>query len=227
MKGKFKEIIILICIIVVFSVFAIILKNKIMKSNAKKEQEELSQGDVEVNVKDKITDEEIKNDVEQNPSNQEGNTKPSGNTSTSNNPKPNDKIVIKNGCIGVIDIPSIGVRAQIKEGTDDETIKYYVGKFKSSGEFGEVGNVSLAAHNNVYTEIFRNLNKLQIGSYVRIITRTNEYVYQMTSKTVVSPDDNTVLDGNSNKKEITLITCTPTAASRVVVKGELVSNKKL
>ena len=226
MKGKFKEIIILIFIIVIFSIFAIIIKNKIMKSNAKKEQEELSQGDVEVNVKDEITDEEIKKDVEQNNNNNEG-SNTSGDTNISNNPKPNDKIVIKNGCIGVIDIPSIGVRAQIKEGTDDETIKYYVGKFKSSGEFGEIGNVSLAAHNNVYTEIFRNLNKLQIGSYVRIITRTNEYVYQMTSKTVVSPDDNTVLDGNSNKKEITLITCTPTAASRVVVKGELVSNKKL
>lgn len=221
MKSKFKEIIVLICIIVVFSIFAIILKNKIMKANAKKEQDELAKGDVEVNVKDEVTDEEIKEDVE---NNQGGNT--SGNNSSST-PKPNDKIVIKNGCIGVIDIPSIGVRAQIKEGTDDETIKYYVGKFKSSGEFGEVGNVSLAAHNNVYTEIFRNLNKLQIGSYVRIITRTNEYVYQMTSKTVVSPDDNTVLDGNSNKKEITLITCTPTAAYRVVVKGELVSNKKL
>ncbi len=37
--------------------------------------------------------------------------------------KSNEPIVVAGGAIGVVDIPSVGIRAQIFEGTDDETLK--------------------------------------------------------------------------------------------------------
>ena len=39
----------------------------------------------------------------------------------------------------------------------------------------------LAAHNNIYTELFRDLHKVQVGDKVRIVTKTHEYVYTVTS----------------------------------------------
>jgi len=133
---------------------------------------------------------------------------------------------VTGNAIAVLDIPAYSIRGQIVEGTDDETLKNYVGKFIGSAEPGQIGNFSLAAHNNIYTELFRNLHKVQIGDKVRIVTKTHEYIYTVTSTQTVDPTRTDVLEG-SNKREITLITCTQAATKRIVVKGELTSEREL
>lgn len=138
----------------------------------------------------------------------------------------NTPLRVTGNAIAVLDIPAYSIRGQIVEGTDDETLKNYIGKFEGSAEAGQIGNFALAAHNNIYTEIFRNLYKVQVGDKVRIVTKTNEYIYTVTSTTVVDPSQTEVLDW-TNKREITLITCTSAATRRVVVKGELTSEREL
>lgn len=133
---------------------------------------------------------------------------------------------VTGNAIAVLDIPTYGIRGQIVEGTDDETLKNYIGKFIGCAEAGQIGNFSLAAHNNIYTELFRNLHKVQIGDKVRIVTKTHEYVYTVTSTQTVDPSRTDVLDA-SGKREITLITCTQAATKRIVVKGELISEREL
>lgn len=133
---------------------------------------------------------------------------------------------VTGNAIAVLDIPAYSIRGQIVEGTDDETLKNYVGKFIGSADPGQIGNFSLAAHNNIYTELFRNLHKVQIGDKVRIVTKTHEYIYTVTSTQTVNPTRTDVLEG-SNKREITLITCTQAATKRIVVKGELTSEREL
>ena len=133
---------------------------------------------------------------------------------------------VTGNAIAVLDIPAYSIRGQIVEGTDDETLKNYVGKFIGSAEPGQIGNFSLAAHNNIYTELFRNLHKVQIGDKIRIVTKTHEYTYTVTSTQTVDPTRTDVLEG-SNKREITLITCTQAATKRIVVKGELTSEREL
>ena len=120
---------------------------------------------------------------------------------------------VTGNAIAVLDIPAYSIRGQIVEGTDDETLKNYVGKFIGSAEPGQIGNFSLAAHNNIYTELFKNLHKVQIGDKVRIVTKTHEYIYTVTSTQTVDPTRTDVLEG-SNKREITLITCTQAATKR-------------
>ena len=146
--------------------------------------------------------------------------------STFTSEKNDEPIVVAGGAIGVVDIPSINLRGQIYNGTDDETLKYYVGRFTTGVMPGEIGNFALAAHNNIYTELFRDLHKVEIGAKVRIVTRTKEYVYQVTSKNVISPTQVEVLAA-AKKKEITLVTCTNMGRERVVVKGELVDEISL
>lgn len=133
---------------------------------------------------------------------------------------------VTGNAIAVLDIPAYSIRGQIVEGTDEETLKNYVGKFIGSAEPGQIGNFSLAAHNNIYTELFRNLHKVQIGDKIRIVTKTHEYIYTVTSTQTVDPTRTDVLEG-SNKREITLITCTQAATKRIVVKGELTSEREL
>ena len=133
-----------------------------------------------------------------------------------------EPIRVTGNAIAVLDIPAYGIRGQIVEGTDDETLKNYIGKFEGSAEPGQIGNFALAAHN----EIFRNLHKVQVGDRIVIVTKTHEYIYSVTSTTVVDPSQTEVLDW-SNKREITCITCTSAATRRVVVKGELVSEREL
>ena len=47
------------------------------------------------------------------------------------------------------------------------------------------------------------------------------YVYKITSKQTVTPTSIEVIN-NSDKREITLITCNYNASARIVLKGELV-----
>ena len=67
---------------------------------------------------------------------------------------------------------------------------------------------------------------IQIGDKIRIVTKTHEYIYTVTSTQTVDPTRTDVLEG-SNKREITLITCTQAATKRIVVKGELTSEREL
>ena len=67
---------------------------------------------------------------------------------------------------------------------------------------------------------------MHAGDKIRIVTKTHEYVYTATSTETVDPTRTDVLEG-SNKREITLITCTQAATKRIVVKGELTSEREL
>ena len=132
-----------------------------------------------------------------------------------------EEITVSQGAIAVVDIPSVGIRAQIVEGTDDATLKNYVGKFNGCAYPGENGNFCVAAHNNIYTEIFRDLYKVKNDDEVRIITRTKVYTYKVTSVNKIAPTQIEVLDADMSKKEITLLTCTNMGRERICVKGIL------
>lgn len=200
MKRKITEIILLIIFIALASYTAISIKDYISRD----ESADLTDAsDIA-----EIIDTDI-NDV----------NKEDENTST----EQSDKIVVSEGIFAVIDIPSVGVRGKVVEGTDDETLKNYIGMFKGCNMPGEYGNFSVAAHNNIYTEIFRNLHKVQIGDKIRVITKQYEYVYLVRSVNEIAPTQTEVLEPNYSKKEITLITCTDLGQSRIVVKGDLIS----
>lgn len=197
MKIKKKEIIVLVLFIIVVSAGAIFIKNMIRDKKQEKEIEAL------INV--------------------EFNGAPSSNTAAgaSEQQTVDEKITVSGNAIAVLQIPSQGIKGVVKEGTDNQTLKNYIGMFKGAAMPGQVGNFSVAAHNNIYTEIFRNLNKVNIGDEVKVITKTATYTYKITSKQTVSPTSIEVIN-NSDKREITLITCNYNASARIVLKGELV-----
>lgn len=134
-----------------------------------------------------------------------------------NNNKKNEK----NDVIGILEIDSIGVKAPIVLG--EENLDYVVAKHRSSSDFGELGNVILAAHNNMRGSIFRNLHKLKIGATVKIISDNKELEYKITNRYIVEPNDTSKINFSNDKKEITLITCINHAKQRLILTGELVN----
>ncbi|MDC4242813.1 class D sortase (plasmid) [Clostridium tertium] len=133
-----------------------------------------------------------------------------------NNNKKNEK----NDVIGILEIDSIGVKAPIVLG--EENLDYVVAKYRSSSDFGELGNVILAAHNNMRGSIFRNLHKLKIGDTVKIISDNKELEYKITNRYIVEPNDTSKINFSNDKKEITLITCIKHAKQRLILTGELI-----
>ena len=134
---------------------------------------------------------------------------------------PVDKYLEGKELSGIIEIPRLGVKAAILEGTDDRALKYTVGHYPSTANPGEKGNCVLLGHRNyVYGHYFRRLNELEAGDQVIIRRGNDSFVYTVTESFVVEPEDVWVLDPTKDSV-LTMITCTPvpTYTHRLIVRG--------
>lgn len=119
-------------------------------------------------------------------------------------------------------IPAIGVDAPIVPGTDWEALKKGVGHHPGTANPGERGNMVLAAHNDIYGEIFRDLEKLRPGDEIWVYAGSQAYRYVVVQKQVVLPTQVEVM-APTRDPVVTLITCYPYLIDthRLVVVGEL------
>ncbi len=107
-----------------------------------------------------------------------------------------------------IQIPAIGVDAPIVQGDGWEQLKKGVGQHIPSANPGENGNVVLSAHNDVYGEIFRHLDRLQPGDQVILYTQQRSYVYIVERTLIVEPTAVEVM-ASTGAPTVTLISCYP------------------
>lgn len=93
-----------------------------------------------------------------------------------------------------------------------------VGHHEGSGNPGETGNVVLAAHRDINSALFRDLDRLKPGDEVFVSNSLREYKYIVNDSFVVSPSHTEVMDPTDDKR-LTLITCTPIglATQRLIV----------
>ncbi len=134
---------------------------------------------------------------------------------------PVDKYLKGKEISGIIEIPKLGVKAAILEGTDDRALKYTVGHYPQTANPGEKGNCVLLGHRNyVYGHFFRRIDELKAGDRVIIKKDTDTYTYIVTESFVVSPEEVWVLD-TAEDSILTMITCTPmvTYTDRLIVRG--------
>ena len=121
-----------------------------------------------------------------------------------------------------IRIPAIGVDAPVVEGDDWESLKQGAGHHIGSANPGESGNCIISAHDDVYGEIFRHLDEVDLGDEVFIHTASRIYRYVVTQKRVIEPTDVSVMYPTTSPI-VTLITCYPYGVDthRLVVIAEL------
>ena len=107
-----------------------------------------------------------------------------------------------------IQIPAINVDAPIVQGDAWEQLKKGVGQHIGTPNPGENGNIVLSAHNDIFGEIFRELDKLQPGDVVTLYTSQRQYNYVITGTQLVEPTRVEVMNPTPNAT-ITLISCYP------------------
>lgn len=124
-----------------------------------------------------------------------------------------------------IQIASINVNAPVVQGDDWEQLKKGVGHHIGSAMPGSVGNIVLSAHNDIYGEIFRHLDKLAPGDEVVVSTGRQSYTYIINEIRVVEPTDVWVMDPTDHAS-LTLISCYPYLINnkRIVVFADLVED---
>lgn len=119
-------------------------------------------------------------------------------------------------------IPKINVDAPIINGVNWNDLKKGVGHLPGSANPGERGNMYLAAHNDIYGEIFRYLEDLEIGDEYTIYAGEEAFRYVVKERRIIEPTEVEVMLPTT-KPVATLQTCYPYLVDthRLVVIGEL------
>ena len=118
----------------------------------------------------------------------------------------------KENIIGVINIPKLKVKLPIYLGATAENLnKGAVHLSKTSLPLGETSsNVVIAAHRGlVKHQMFRHLDKLDIGDKITITTIWEELEYKVCDIEIISPTDSSKILIQEGKDMVTLITCHP------------------
>lgn len=122
-----------------------------------------------------------------------------------------------------IDIPAISIHNwPVVQGDGWEQLKKGVAQHIPSANPGEKGNVVLSGHDDVYGEVFRDLDKLRPGDQVILYTMQQQYVYLVTETRIVEPSQVEVMNPTVDAT-LTLISCYPYMVNdkRIVVFGKL------
>jgi sortase A len=121
-----------------------------------------------------------------------------------------------------IQIPALNIDAPIVQGDGWEQLKKGVGQNIGSANPGQGGNVVLSAHNDVYGELFRYLDKLMPGDQVVLYTQQRQYVYVVDRTSIVEPTAVEVM-ASTGSPTATLISCYPYLVNkqRIVVFARL------
>jgi sortase A len=109
--------------------------------------------------------------------------------------------------LGRIEIPRLGIRAIVVEGTDAQTLELAVGHIASTASPGKPGNCGLAGHRDTF---FSGLGGARAGDLVRFSTPERTYTYEVEWCRVVEPDRVDTLDPTP-VPSLTLVTCYPFA----------------
>ncbi|MCZ2120996.1 MAG: class D sortase [Anaerolineales bacterium] len=121
-----------------------------------------------------------------------------------------------------LQIPAIKVDAPIIQGDGWEQLKKGVGQYIGSAQPGESGNVVLSAHDDVYGEIFRYLDRLSPGDQVIVYSQQRQFTYIVDRTVIVEPTAVEVM-ASTGSPTVTLISCYPYLVNnkRIVVFARL------
>ena len=122
--------------------------------------------------------------------------------------------------VGIIKIPSIELEYPILEITNNTTMRLSITKFWGNG-VNEIGNLSLAGHNNYDGTMFGKTKQLETGDKIELtdmkgITK-NYIIYE---KFITDPNNISVIETDEyGTREVTLITCSNGNKERLILKA--------
>jgi len=128
--------------------------------------------------------------------------------------------------IGIITIPKINLKYPILDRTDNKGMKLSITKFWGS-ELNEIGNVTLAGHNNRDGTMFGKTKNLEKGDIIQITDKKSRTLdYEVFDYYIIDPNDVSCVESiDGSTKEVTLITCSNGNKKRLVTKAREINDK--
>jgi sortase A len=124
--------------------------------------------------------------------------------------------------VAVLEIPRLGVREVVVEGTTSAQLKKGPGHLRTSPLPGQRGNAVIAGRRLAYSGPFLHLDRLRRGTQIRVITGQGRSVYVVQGSRVVSPHHADPI-GPTRESRLTLVTSDPPllANRRLVITASL------
>ncbi len=118
-----------------------------------------------------------------------------------------------------LEIPKLNIDSNVLEEYSKDGLEVCVSKFWGSNP-NEIGNYCIAGHNYGRKNMFGYLGDLEIGEKIYLSDNKNgKYSYTIYDKYRIEMDNIEPLSQDTNKREITLITCTSYSNKRLIIKA--------
>lgn len=139
--------------------------------------------------------------------------------------KKKDSLLLQEGVIGIIEIPSLDIKYPVFEGAGSVQLNEGIGHMTNTAELCGKGNCVLAGHNGSRRGVyFTYLCNIEVGAKVLLTNRKKEkHEYTVKEMKVVNPYDEWVTE-QTEEESLTLITCAEHGTKRFVVKCEPENN---
>lgn len=120
--------------------------------------------------------------------------------------------------IAILTVPDLGIRQIVAEGTTATVTAGGPGHVRATPMPGQAGNSVLIARRTTFGAPFRDLDRLEPGDTIGVVTGQGRARYRVTEVTTTAADDATVFATTSRLGELTLLTADPPRdASRYLV----------
>ena len=135
--------------------------------------------------------------------------------------KKKDSLLLQEGVIGFIEIPSLDIKYPVFEGAGSVQLNEGIGHMTNTTELCGKGNCVLAGHNGSRRGVyFTYLCNIEAGAKVFLTNKSREkHEYTVTETKVVNPYDERVTEPTAGES-LTLFTCANHGTNRFVVKCE-------
>ena len=122
--------------------------------------------------------------------------------------------------VGIISIPKIEIEYPILDVTNEKSMKISITKFWGDN-VNDVGNFTMAGHNNIDNTMFGKIDKLEVGDVIKMTDLSGNIIeYEVFSQYIIDPNDVTCVNSvEPDKREITLITCKNGRSKRLITKA--------
>ena len=129
--------------------------------------------------------------------------------------------------MGIVEIPKIDIKLPIYHTTDEDVLKQAAGHLEGSSLpiGGKSTHAVISAHRGLPSaSLFTDLDQLEVGDTFQITVLDRVLVYEVTQTDVVLPEELNGLTAESDKDQVTLVTCTPYGVNshRLLIHGERV-----
>jgi sortase A len=128
--------------------------------------------------------------------------------------------------LGRIEMPAIGVKDYVVEGTDTANLRKGPGHYPETPLPGERGTAAIAGHRTTYGAPFRHIDQLKRGQVIKVDLPYGRYVYRVERVKIVDDSDFSVLRKVRHDR-LVLSACHPlySAAQRIIVFARLVGRE--